>query len=59
MENLGMIFLAPITLILIISATLKIAFTVLKINFKDFEKLAVKTKTKESLSRFKHGVKLK
>ena len=55
-QNLGMIYIAPIILILLISITLKICFTVLKINFRDFEKIADKTKTKKSFSSFRYGV---
>jgi len=53
-NNLIIIFLAPVIILFICFAIIIISSTVMKINFKDFEKIIKKQITKKSISEFKN-----
>jgi hypothetical protein len=55
-ENLNFIIIAPFISILIISVVLKISFTLLKIDFSEFEKIINNRTQKKTISHFKPGV---
>jgi hypothetical protein len=58
-ENLSLIFIAPIVLLFIVSGILKMTTTILKINFNDFEKILDEKTTNKYLTSLKYGVKIK
>ncbi|MCJ7570856.1 MAG: hypothetical protein MUO82_03130 [Candidatus Thermoplasmatota archaeon] len=56
-QNLAFIFISPIALLFITSGLIYMTFTVLKINFNDFEKIFEEKKKNKSLKILNYGVK--